>query len=198
MVDLDDEFAEIGLKAFNAVLLDEIGEPGLPKHADEYLLEVIMRRYETCSPLMTSNRSLEDWGKLLQDVLTAGPILDRFLHHATVFAIIGESYFKDSVVAKTGGRNLPGQRTPAAWSRPAASSSAPVLGRGGGKDAMTLGRFSMPMPKVALLKKPWSMATSMQRPDYGLKKRLRRADFMGVITATGREKGDMVSMATKP
>ncbi len=56
----------------------------LPKHSGEYLLEVIMRRYETRSTIMTSNRPLEDWGKLLQDVPTAGAVLDRFLHHATI------------------------------------------------------------------------------------------------------------------
>lgn len=47
---------------------------------------------------MTSNRSLEDWGKLLSDVPTAGAILDRFLHHAITFAITGRSYrVKDSL-----------------------------------------------------------------------------------------------------
>jgi DNA replication protein DnaC len=42
-----------------------------------------MRRYETRSTIMTSNRPLEDWGKLLQDVPIAGAILDRFLHSMT-------------------------------------------------------------------------------------------------------------------
>jgi len=41
---------------------------------------------------MTSNRPLEDWGKLLGDVPTAGAILDRFLHHAQNIAITGRSY----------------------------------------------------------------------------------------------------------
>ena len=51
-----------------------------------------MRRYETRATIMTSNRPLEDWGKLLQDVPTAGAILDRFLHHAQIIAITGKSY----------------------------------------------------------------------------------------------------------
>ena len=55
-------------------------------------LEVIMRRYENRSTIMTSNRPLEDWGKLLSDVPTAGAILDRFLHHAITIAISGRSY----------------------------------------------------------------------------------------------------------
>ena len=41
-----------------------------------------VRRFDNRATLMTSNRSVEDWGKLLQDVLTAGAILDRFFHHA--------------------------------------------------------------------------------------------------------------------
>lgn len=82
------------------LIIDDMGLKQLPKHAGEYLLEVIMRRYETRSTIMTSNRPLEDWGKLLQDVPTAGAILDRFLHHAQVIAITGKSYrLKNAAVA---------------------------------------------------------------------------------------------------
>jgi len=87
------------------LIIDDMGLRALPKHSGESLLEVIMRRYETRSTIMTSNRPLEDWGKLLQDVPTAGAVLDRFLHHATVFAITGESYrLKDSALAKSGAK----------------------------------------------------------------------------------------------
>jgi len=48
------------------LIIDDMGLKQLPKHAGEYLLEVIMRRYETRSTIMTSNRPLEDWGKLPQ------------------------------------------------------------------------------------------------------------------------------------
>jgi DNA replication protein DnaC len=51
-----------------------------------------MRRYENRSTIMTSNRPLEEWGKLLCDVPTAGAIIDRSLHHAQVVAITGKSY----------------------------------------------------------------------------------------------------------
>lgn len=51
-----------------------------------------MRRYENHSTIMTSNSPLEEWGKLLGDVPTAGAILDDFLHHAQVIAITGRSY----------------------------------------------------------------------------------------------------------
>ena len=83
------------------LIIDDMGLKQLPKHAGEYLLEVVMRRYETRSTIMTSNRPLEDWGKLLQDVPTAGAILDRFLHHAQVIAITGKSYrLKDAAVSR--------------------------------------------------------------------------------------------------
>jgi DNA replication protein DnaC len=74
------------------LIIDDMGLKQLPKHAGEYLFEVIMRRYETRSTIMTSNRPTEDWGKLLQDVPTASAILDRFLHHAALIAITGKSY----------------------------------------------------------------------------------------------------------
>jgi hypothetical protein len=51
-----------------------------------------MRRYETRSTMMTSNRPLEDWGKLLGDAPGASAILDRFLHHAELVQMTGRSY----------------------------------------------------------------------------------------------------------
>src|SRR5882757_4148523 len=74
------------------VIIDDMGLKQLPKHSGEYLLEVVMRRYENKATIMTSNRPLEEWGKLLCDVPTAGAIIDRFLHHAQVVAITGKSY----------------------------------------------------------------------------------------------------------
>jgi DNA replication protein DnaC len=83
------------------LIIDDMGLKALPKHSGEYLLEVIMRRYENRSTIMTSNRPLEDWGKLLADVPTAGAILDRFLHHAQSIPITGRSYrLKDQAQAK--------------------------------------------------------------------------------------------------
>ena len=87
------------------VIIDDMGLKQLPKHSGEYLLEVIMRRYENRSTIMTSNRPLEEWGKLLSDVPTAGAILDRFLHHAQVIAIAGKSYrVKEAPVTRLGNK----------------------------------------------------------------------------------------------
>jgi DNA replication protein DnaC len=74
------------------LIIDDMGMKHLPKRAGEYLFEVVMRRYEVRSTMMTSNRPLEDWGKLLGDVPSATAILDRFLHHAEVIQISGRSY----------------------------------------------------------------------------------------------------------
>ena len=87
------------------LLIDDMGLKALPKHSGEYLLEVVMRRYENRSTIMTSNRPLEEWGKLLNDVATAGAILDRFLHHAQVIAITGRSYrVKDAPAVNAEGK----------------------------------------------------------------------------------------------
>jgi DNA replication protein DnaC len=74
------------------LILDDMGMKQLPKRSGEYLFEIVMRRYETRSTMMTSNRPLEDWGKLLGDVPSATAILDRFLHHAEIIRITGKSY----------------------------------------------------------------------------------------------------------
>lgn len=74
------------------LIVDDMGMKNLPRRAGEILFEIIMRRYETRSTMMTSNRPLEDWGKLIGDVPSATAILDRFLHHAEIIAINGKSY----------------------------------------------------------------------------------------------------------
>jgi DNA replication protein DnaC len=74
------------------LIIDDMGIKQLPKHSGECLFEIVMRRYETKSTMMTSNRPLEDWGKLLGDVPAATAILDRFLHHAEIITITGRSY----------------------------------------------------------------------------------------------------------
>ena len=74
------------------LIIDDMGMKQLPKRSGEYLFEIIMRRYETRSTMMTSNRPLEDWGKLIGDVPAATAILDRFLHHAEIIQLMGKSY----------------------------------------------------------------------------------------------------------
>lgn len=77
-----ERFAE--LAAVPLLIIDDLGMRKLPSTAAEDLLELIMRRYERVSTLLTSNRPVEDWGKLLGDVAPVAAMLDRLLHHAHV------------------------------------------------------------------------------------------------------------------
>jgi len=74
------------------LIIDDMGIKKLPKQSGEYLFEIIMRRHELRSTIMTSNRPLEEWGKLIGDVPTATAILDRILHKAEIIQITGKSY----------------------------------------------------------------------------------------------------------
>jgi DNA replication protein DnaC len=72
------------LTAVPLLIIDDFGMRKLPLTAAEDLLEIIMRRYERASTLLTSNRPVEDWGKLLGDVAAVSAMLDRLLHHGHV------------------------------------------------------------------------------------------------------------------
>jgi DNA replication protein DnaC len=89
------------------LVIDDMGMKQLPRRSGEYLLEIIMRRHENRSTMMTSNRPLEDWAKLIGDVPAATAILDRFLQHATIIQITGKSYRlrngKEDTTAKSKG-----------------------------------------------------------------------------------------------
>jgi DNA replication protein DnaC len=66
------------------LIIDDFGMRKLPHTAAEDLLEIVMRRYERASTLPTSNRPVEDWGKLLGDAAAVTAMLDRLLHHGHV------------------------------------------------------------------------------------------------------------------
>ena len=66
------------------LIVDDFGMRKLPHTAAEDLLEIIMRRYERASTILTSNRPVEDWGKLLGDTAAVSAMLDRLLHHGHV------------------------------------------------------------------------------------------------------------------
>ena len=74
------------------VIIDDMGMKALPMKSGEYLFEIVMRRHGVRSTMMTSNRPLEEWGKLLGDVPAATAILDRFLQSADIIEITGKSY----------------------------------------------------------------------------------------------------------
>jgi DNA replication protein DnaC/transposase len=77
------EFMDL-LTTVPLLIIDDLGMRKLPLTAAEELLEIIMRRYERASTLLTSNRPVDDWGKLLGDSAAVTAMLDRLLHHGHV------------------------------------------------------------------------------------------------------------------
>ncbi|PYT90670.1 MAG: hypothetical protein DMG36_20245 [Acidobacteria bacterium] len=66
------------------LIIDDLGMWKLGPTAAEELLEIVMRRYGRASTLVTSNRPVEDWGKLLGDSAAVTAMLDRLLHHGHI------------------------------------------------------------------------------------------------------------------
>jgi DNA replication protein DnaC len=80
-------FSEIPL-----LIVDDLGMRRLPGNAAEDLLEIVMRRYERASTILTSNRPLDDWPKLFGDTPAVAAFLDRLMHHSHLAEIRGKSY----------------------------------------------------------------------------------------------------------
>jgi DNA replication protein DnaC len=84
------------------LIIDDLGMRKLPATAAEDLLEIIMRRYERTSTVLTSNRPVEDWGKLLGDTAAVTAMLDRILHHGHVLKCGPRSWRTKTQVADNG------------------------------------------------------------------------------------------------
>ena len=74
------------------LIVDEFGYLPVSKDGANFLFQVVAKRYETGSIILTSNKSFADWGEVLGDSVIAAAVLDRLLHHSTVFNIRGGSY----------------------------------------------------------------------------------------------------------
>jgi DNA replication protein DnaC len=74
------------------LIIDDLGMRKLPASAAEDLLEIVMRRYERTSTILTSNRPLDDWPKLFGDTPAVAAFLDRLMHHSHLIEIRGKSY----------------------------------------------------------------------------------------------------------
>jgi DNA replication protein DnaC len=95
------EFME-SLTNVSLLIIDDFGMRKLPLTAAEDLLEIVMRRYERASTLLTSNRPVEDWGKLLGDVAAVTAMLDRLLHHGHVLKCGPRSWRTKTAAAAAG------------------------------------------------------------------------------------------------
>ncbi|MGH3040690.1 MAG: ATP-binding protein, partial [Gaiellaceae bacterium] len=74
------------------LICDELGYLPLPAEAASHLFQVVSRRYEHGSIILTTNRGIASWGDIFDDTTVAAAILDRLLHHGTVLTINGPSY----------------------------------------------------------------------------------------------------------
>lgn len=74
------------------LVVDELGYLPLAGEAASHFFQVVSRRYESGSIILTTNRGIAEWGEIFEDSTVAAAILDRLLHHCTVVSIEGESY----------------------------------------------------------------------------------------------------------
>ena len=79
-------------KAAELLVIDDLFLRKLPPNAGDELADVLMSRHEKSSTIVSSNRSLDDWAKLLGDVVVAAPLLDRLMHHGHLLKFDGKSW----------------------------------------------------------------------------------------------------------
>ena len=92
------------LKAADVVLIDDRFLRKLPPQAGDELAEVLMSRDEKASTIVTSNRPLEDWARLLGDTVVVTPLLDRLLHHGHLLKFDGTSWRLKEAAARVAKR----------------------------------------------------------------------------------------------
>ena len=92
------------LKAADMVLIDDLFLRKLPPQAGDELADVLMSRYEKASTIVTSNRPLEDWARLLGDTVVVTPLLDRLMHHGHLLKFDGKSWRLKEAAARVAKR----------------------------------------------------------------------------------------------
>jgi DNA replication protein DnaC len=90
----------------SVLVIDELGYLPLDQTSANWIFQVVSRRYERGSIVLTSNRGFADWSQVFADQVVAGAIVDRLLHNATVLNVRGHSYrtrnYVDAQKAKGG------------------------------------------------------------------------------------------------
>lgn len=80
------------IRGADLLVVDDLFLRKLPSHAGDELADVLMARYEKASSILTSNRPLDDWTRLLGDVVVVTPLLDRLMHHGHLLKFEGKSW----------------------------------------------------------------------------------------------------------
>lgn len=90
------------LSRFPLLIIDELGYLPINNEDSNLFFQLISRKYENSSIIITTNHNFKEWGKIFNDDIIASAIIDRLLHHCHLFKIIGESYrIKDKNLEKT-------------------------------------------------------------------------------------------------
>jgi DNA replication protein DnaC len=76
----------------SSTFIDEVGYLSYDSSAADLLYEVVNRRYERCSILITTNRVFKDWNTVFPNATSIATLLDRLTHHADITVIEGQSY----------------------------------------------------------------------------------------------------------
>ena len=92
------------MKAAELLVIDDLFLRKLPANAGDELADVIMARYEKLSTIITSNRPVDDWPKLLGDVVVVTPLLDRLMHHGHLLKFEGKSWRLKEAAARVANR----------------------------------------------------------------------------------------------
>jgi DNA replication protein DnaC len=77
---------------YKLLIIDEVGFLPLDAESSNLFFQLIAKRYEKSSTIITSNKPLSKWGEIFGDPVLANAILDRLLHHSNVINIVGHSY----------------------------------------------------------------------------------------------------------
>lgn len=78
--------------SYSLLIIDEVGYLPIDPESANLLFELIARRYEVKSTIITTNKPLSKWGEMFGDAMVANAMLDRLLHHSKVFTITGPSF----------------------------------------------------------------------------------------------------------
>ena len=92
------------IRSAELLLIDDLFLRKLPAQAGDELADVLMGRYEKASTIITSNRPLDDWTRLLGDVVVVTPLLDRLMHHGHLLKFEGKSWRLKEAAARAAKR----------------------------------------------------------------------------------------------
>lgn len=84
--------------SYSVLIIDEVGYLPLDKDASNLLFQLVAKRYEKKSTIITTNKPFNEWGEIFGDSVLANAILDRLLHHSKVFTIKGRSYRTKDII----------------------------------------------------------------------------------------------------